>query len=165
MSESTPQDQRKKVAELIKDVGIAMLTYAGSDGKLYSQPMATQDVEFDGDVLFIAHRDSRVAQTLSNQSDAEVNVAYAGDGSWVSVSGTGKIVDDNAQLKEMWDKFTDAWMDGGPEDPNNIVLQIQASSAEYWESPGGNKVTQLANLAKTVVTGDAVEGENERVDL
>lgn len=166
MSEATSSsDQRKKVTEMIKDVRIAMLTHVGSDGQLYSQPMATQEVEFDGDVMFIAHRDSRTVQSLSEQPDAQVNVAYSGNGSWVSLSGKASVVDDVAKLKELWNTFTDAWMKGGPEDPNNILLRIDAESAEYWDSPGGNKVTQLANLAKTAVTGNPVEGDNQTVDL
>ncbi len=153
-----------KVAELIKDVRIAMLTHTDHNGDLVSHPMATQEVEFDGDVLFIAERGSQKAKDIAAQSPAKVNVSYSSSGTWVSVSGTAEIVDDNAKLRELWNSFTGAWLEGGPENPNNIIIKVNADSAEYWDSPGA-KVVQLANFVKAKVTGNRVEGDNEVVDL
>src|SRR5689334_858328 len=42
----------KKLGELIKDIKFAMLTTVEPDGSLHSRPMATQEVEFDGDLWF-----------------------------------------------------------------------------------------------------------------
>ena len=68
------------------------------------------------------------------------------------------------KLKELWDTFTGAWMEGGPENPENVLLRVEADSAEYWDSPG-SKVTQVLNLVKAKVTGERFEGDNEVVDL
>lgn len=156
-------DNHRKIAELIKGIRIAMLTTADQGGRLVSRPMTTQDVEFDGDIWFIAQRDSELARQIEG-GNAEANVAYAGDSSWVSVSGRARIVDDNAKLRSEWNRFTDAFLDGGPENPNNVLVLIESESAEYWDSPGG-KVTQLANLAKSLVRGKRMDGDNEVVDL
>ncbi len=153
-----------KVAELIKDIRIAMLTHADGEGNLVSHPMATQQVEFDGDVLFIAERDSHKCRDIAAQSPARVNVAYSSSSTWVSLSGTARIVDDRAKLEELWNTFTGAWMEGGPENPNNVIIEISTDSAEYWDSPGA-KVVQLANFVKAKVTGKRLEGDNAVVDL
>jgi general stress protein 26 len=155
-------EETQKVHDLIRKTRLAMLTSVGTDGKLMSKPMATQDVEFDGDVWFIAERDSAKVRNIA--ANPQVNVAYAGGGSWVSLSGTAAVVDDTAKLEELWNTFTDAWLEGGPENPNNILIRVEAESAEYWDTPGG-KVTQLANLVKAKVTGKRFEGDNESVDL
>ena len=160
----TDHNDAAKVAELIKDVRIAMLTHADHNGALVSHPMGTQEVEFDGDVLFIAERDSQKVKDIAAQSPAKVNVSYSSSGTWVSVSGTAEIVDDNDRLRELWNTFTGAWLEGGPENPNNIIIKVNADSAEYWDSPGA-KVVQLANFVKAKVTGNRVEGDNEVVDL
>jgi general stress protein 26 len=159
---STTDEQRAKVHDLIKSTRIAMLTTVAPDGRLISKPMANQDVEFDGDVWFIAERDSVKVRNI--QANPQVNVAYSSSDSWVSVSGTAAVVDDQAKLAELWDTFTDAWMEGGPENPNNILIRVRADSAEYWDTPG-SKVTQVANLVKAKVTGKRFEGDNEQVDL
>jgi general stress protein 26 len=158
----TTDEQQAKVHDLIKSTRIAMLTTVAPDGRLISKPMANQDVEFDGDVWFIAERDSVKVRNI--QANPQVNVAYSSSDSWVSLSGTAFVVDDQAKLAELWNTFTDAWMEGGPENPNNILIRVQADSAEYWDTPG-SKVTQVANLLKAKVTGKRFEGDNEQVDL
>ena len=55
-------------------------------------------------------------------------------------------------------------MEGGPENPDNILIHVEADSAEYWDTPG-SKVTQVVNLVKAKVTGERFEGDNEQVDL
>ena len=124
--------------------------------------MATQDVEFDGDVWFIAERAPEKVRNIT--ANPRVNVAYAGRSSWVSLSGTASVVDDQARLAELWNTFTDAWMEGGPDNPNNVLVKVDADTAEYWDSPG-SKVTQLVNLVKAKTTGKRFEGDNEKVDL
>ena len=164
----SPDDDTRKVAELIKDIRVAMLTHADGAARLVSHPMATQEVEFDGDVLFIAERDSHKCQDIAAQSPARVNVAYSSSGSWVSLSGTAEIVDDRAKLEELWNTFTDAWMEGGPENPNNVLIKVSADSAEFWDTPG-SKATQVLNLVKAKVTGQRLDDgdlvDNKAVDL
>ena len=159
MSEKTPTET---ITELIKGIKIAMLTQINSNGRLVSHPMATQDVDFDGDVWFIAERNSE--KVLDLAGDNRVNVAYSGKGSWVSLSGQAQVVDDPARLKEYWGMFTDAWMEGGPESPNNILIHIVADSAEYWGTPG-SAVTQIANFVKSKAKGERIEGNNDAVEL
>ncbi|MCG7425884.1 MULTISPECIES: pyridoxamine 5'-phosphate oxidase family protein [Kocuria] len=161
MAESNENIQ--KVRDIIKGTRIAMLTHVDEDGRLVSKPMATQEVDFDGTVRFIAERASD--QGMDIQKNPNVNVAYSGNGAWVSLSGTARIVNDTDKLRELWSSFTGSWLEGGPENPNNVLIEIDADTAEYWDTPGGSKVTQVANLIKAKVTGNTVDGENEVVDL
>ncbi|WP_432557520.1 pyridoxamine 5'-phosphate oxidase family protein [Granulicoccus sp. GXG6511] len=158
-----PTENRRKVAELIKGVRIAMLTTIDEAGRLVSRPMTTQDVEFDGSIWFIAQRDSDLARQIE-AGRVEANVAYAGSSSWVSVSGKARVVNDPVKLRDEWNRFTDAFFESGPDDPNNVLILVEGESAEYWDSPGG-KVTQLAQLAKSLITKEPVEGENKVMDL
>ncbi|RYU10212.1 pyridoxamine 5'-phosphate oxidase family protein [Nocardioides iriomotensis] len=150
-----------KIAGLIDGIRIAMLT-TQDDGRLVSRPLATQDVEFDGDVWFVTERSAPWVSQLG--AHPEVNVAYAGSSSWVSLAGTARVVDDPDRLREYWSAFTDAWLEGGPDNPDNVLVHVAAHSAEYWDSPGA-KVTQVLNLVKAKVTGERYEGDNEVVDL
>lgn len=160
--QTTRENKQEKVRDLIKSTRLAMLTSTAPDGRLVSKPMATQDVEFDGDVWFIAERDSEKVRNIA--ANPAVNVSYASNDSWVSLAGNAEVVDDQAKLTELWNTFTDAWLEGGPENPNNILIRVSADSAEYWDTPG-SKVTQVANLVKARVTGKRFEGDNETVDL
>lgn len=161
MAESNENIQ--KVRDIIKGTRIAMLTHVDENGRLVSKPMATQEVDFDGTVRFIAERASD--QGMDIQKNPNVNVAYSGNGAWVSLSGKARIVNDTDKLRELWSSFTGSWLEGGPENPNNVLIEIDGDTAEYWDAPGGSKVTQVANLIKAKVTGETVDGENEVVDL
>ena len=112
--------------------------------------------------MFITERSANFVSHLS--TSRQVNVAYASGSSWVSLAGTAHLVEDDAKLADLWNTFTDAWMEGGPENPENVLIRVDADTAEYWDSPG-SKVTQVANLVKTRVTGDRYEADNEVVDL
>ena len=164
MSEQTSSRDEAvaKVAGLVKGIRVAMLTSTDAQGRLVSRPMATQDVDFDGDVWFITECSAEHTRNL--QADPRVNVAYSSSSSWVSIAGTARVVDDPARLREYWNAFTDAWLEGGPDNPNNVLVHVEADTAEYWDSPG-SKVTQVVNLVKAKVTGERFEGDNEVVDL
>ena len=164
MSEQTSSRDESvaKVAGLVKGIRVAMLTSTDAQGRLVSRPMATQDVDFDGDIWFITERSAEHTRNL--QANPRVNVAYSGSSSWVSVAGTARVVDDPARLRDYWNTFTDAWLEGGPDNPENVLVQVEADTAEYWDSPG-SKVTQVVNLVKAKVTGERFEGDNRVVDL
>jgi general stress protein 26 len=154
-------DETRKVAELVDGIRIAMLTTREGD-RLVSRPLATQDVEFDGDVWFVTERSASWVSQL--ETHPEVNVAFSGSSTWVSLSGTAKVVDDVERLKEYWNTFTDAWLEGGPETPENVLVHVEAHSAEYWDTPG-SKVTQVVNLVKAKATGERYEADSGVVDL
>jgi len=160
--ETSQQDKQEKVRDLIKSTRLAMLTSIDPEGRLVSKPMATQDVEFEGEVWFIAERDSHKARNI--MGNPQVNVSYASHDSWVSLAGTAEVVDDQTKLSELWNTFTGAWLEGGPENSNNILIKVTGDVAEYWDTPG-SKVTQVANLVKAKLTGKTFEGDNEKVDL
>ena len=96
------QQHITQLAALIKDVEVAMFTTTGVDGRLYSRPLGTQEVEFDGDLWFATSADSpKVAEIALNP---RVNVAYASTSgnTYVSVAGTARVIDDRAKAEELW---------------------------------------------------------------
>lgn len=157
------EDRTAKVAELLKGKRIGMLTTTDADGTLTSRPMALQEVEFDGDLWFFAERSSRKLAQLT--TDPQVNVTVADASEWVSLTGTGVLVDDTAKKRDLWNKAIEAWFPDGPDDAGIVLMKVEASSAEYWDTPGG-RVASLVSFAKAKATGEPYSGgENEKVDL
>lgn len=152
-----------KVQELIKDVRTCMLSTVDANGSIVSRPMTTQEAEFDGQLWFFAPSDSHMATEIARSP--RVNVAYASGSSWVSVSGTASVVNDREKAHELWNTVVEAWFPEGPDDPQVVLVRVDAESAEYWDSPGG-KVATVISLAKAKVTGKPYEGgENETVQF
>jgi general stress protein 26 len=159
----TADESTRTVATLLQDERIAALTTTAPDGTLMSRPMALQQVEFDGDLWFFAGRNSRkVAHIAANP---QVNVATLGSSSWVSLTGSASVVDDLAKKKDLWNTVVEAWFPNGPEDPDVVLLRVDAASAEYWNSPGG-RLASVVSFVKAKVTGTPYDGgENETVAL
>jgi len=158
-----PDEQIAKVAELIKDARIAMLTTVAADGSLVSRPMGVQDVDFDGDLWFFADGDSHKVAEIQHGSPA--NAAFADSSSWVSVSGPAEVVRDVAKQRELWGPVAEAWYPDGPETPGLVLVVLHGETAEYWDSPGG-RIATVISLVKAKVKGERYDGgENETVSL
>ena len=55
-------------------------------------------------------------------------------------------------------------MTGGPDDADNVLVEIDASTAEYWESPG--RVSAAVQLAKGLLSDARPDmGDNATVEL
>jgi general stress protein 26 len=157
----TDNGDQKKLVELIGDIPIAMLTTYGADGPR-SLPMARQEVEPSAELWFISARDT--AHTRAIQQNPAVVLTFSARDSWVALTGTATVVDDDAKLKELWNTFAEAWLPGGPEDPDATLIKVDVDHGEYWDTPGG-KVASLISFAKTKLTGDTYDSEHGSVDV
>lgn len=162
-SPETVSDSTRTVAELMDGIPFAMLTTVDADGELVSRPMSHQSVEFDGDLWFIGSRDSRKVEHI--RANPHVAVTLASSSTWVSLNGSGEIVEDAAKAEELWSTEMEAWFPQGPADDSIVCIKVTGTTAEYWDTPGGRVATMLS-LAKVKLTGQRyTAGDNEVVDL
>ena len=152
----TDTGDRARLVELMRDMPIAMLTTYGGAG-IRSVPMARQEVEPDAEMWFIAARDTRHVADI--QVEPRVSLTFSSRDSWVALTGAASVVDDEAKLKELWNTFAEAWLPGGPEDPNAVLIKVDVDEAEYWDTPGG-KVASLISFARTRLTGDTYDADH-----
>lgn len=150
---SENQEAIRTIHELIKDIDIAMLTTVSEDG-LVSRPMKTQDVEFDGNLWFLSKKDTdKFHQLLHNR---KVNVAYAGK-SYVSIRGEAKLVDSTEKIKEFWNPAYEKMLETTVDDPNLVLIQVEAEAAEYWDT--GNKFKMVKFMFNRML-GKNTEGSD-----
>ena len=155
-------DDQEKLIELMRDMPIAMLTTTADDGTLQSVPMARQEVDPGAELWFISARDTRHVRDI--QARSHVGVTFSSRDAWVSIHGTATVVDDQARLAELWTTFAEAWLPGGPEDPNATLIRVSVEGGEYWDTPGG-KVASLISLAKTKLTGETYNADHGTAQL
>ncbi|MGR7024390.1 pyridoxamine 5'-phosphate oxidase family protein [Geodermatophilus sp. URMC 62] len=156
-------DATRKVAELMKGQRFGFLTTTMPDGRLTSRPMALQEVEFDGDLWFFAEHDAPWLTHIA--ASPQVNVGIGSGGTWVSLTGTARVVDDVAKKKELWNSGVEAWLPQGPEDPSVLLVKVDGDTAEYWDNPGNRLATALS-FVKAKATGSQPDtGEKDVVDL
>jgi general stress protein 26 len=156
MSDATPDgttDGTQKVAELVDQARICMLTTMTAAGAHVSRPMALQDVEFDGDLWFFAMDDSAKAAEIT--AHPQVNVAFSDDKhqAWTSVSGTATLVHDRAKMEELWAPPLKVWFADGIDTPGITLIKVHAETAEWWEA-SSSRVKRLIGAVTAAVTGD-----------
>lgn len=152
-----------KLAELTRDIKIAMFTTTDEEGHYVSRPMAQQQVEADSDLWFFAERDSHVVGHIAQRP--HVGITLSSSDTWISIDGEAAVVEDVAKAKQLWNSWVEAWLPQGPEDPSVVLIKVDAHSAEYWDTPGG-RVASILSFVKAKVTGDTYDGsENKKLDL
>ena len=163
--EDEPGADVQKLADLIENIQIAMLTTAGTDGRLYSRPMATQQEKFAGKLWFFTQRHSGKVNEI--QHDQQINLSYAAPDKnrYVSVAGRAALSADREKMKELWSPVFNAFFPDGLDDPELALLEVEVESAEYWDAPS-SAVVKLVGFVKAVATGKTYQpGENRTLNL
>ncbi len=145
-------DGTTKVAELVDQARICMLTTMTTDGRHVSRPMALQDVEFDGDLWFFAMGDS--AKVAEIQAHPQVNVAFSDDKhqAWTSVSGPATLVHDRQTMEDLWAVPLEVWFPEGLDTPGITLIKVHAETAEWWEA-SSSRVKRLIGAVRAATTG------------
>ncbi len=159
----TTTDERNELWEKVKGIRVAMLTSVGEDGRLYSRPMYTQEIDGGDGLWFFTAKSSAKSEQVRRHE--EVNISYVDPGKnvYVSVAGRAHIVDDPEKERELWNPMNNAFFEG-LDDPELVLLHVDPERAEYWDAPSG-AMRQLFNLAKAAMSGRHESGENEKIDL
>ncbi len=127
-----------RLAELIKEIRITMLTTIEPDGHVRSRPMATVLRDgFDGTLWFFTSQSSQ--KIVEVQEDPRVNLSYCEPlkNHYVSISGSCELVRDQECVKQYWDPFFSGLFPAGLDDPDLALLKVTIEAAEYWDAPSG----------------------------
>lgn len=153
----------QKVADLVKDIKFAMMTTEEDDGSLRSRPMATLQMDANGDLWFFTGHSSPKVEEAEHHRRINLSYADIGKQDYVSISGTCQIVSDKEKMAQLWTPWVQPWFPQGIDDPDLVLLKVSITEAEYWDAPG-NAVKRLYGLAKGIATGntDAL-GDNKRM--
>ncbi|MES2523999.1 MAG: pyridoxamine 5'-phosphate oxidase family protein [Gemmatimonadota bacterium] len=131
----------KKIAKLMADLDLCMLTTRTADGALHARPMSNNgEVEFDGDVWFFSSKDSRKVAEI--EEDAEVQLSYADleDFRFISMSGEALIVDDVDKKQELWLEELRQWFPDGPESEDVVLIKVTPKVVAYWSGDGDGEI-------------------------
>jgi general stress protein 26 len=155
MQDSQTMEDLRKVAELIRDVRIAMLVTRGADGRPRSRPMLTQEAEFDGHVWFLTREESSKVREI--RSSAVVNLGYAAveRETYVSFTGRAEILNDRPGIRSLWQASLRNWFDG-PEDPGIRLIRVGVEFVDYWDAAGA-RTASLITIPKAVLSRGRAE--------
>jgi general stress protein 26 len=163
MFHSSPGDLAK-LDELIRDIGVALLTTVDRDGAFHTRPVQTLQVGTDQTLWFFTDWSSPKVDELRH--DVRVSLGYADPTKsvYVAVTGSGRLIRDIQKAKELWRIEQRAYYPDGPEDQRLALLRVVIERAEYWIAPG--RISYLVAAATAAVTGTPADivGENRKIE-
>lgn len=165
MAEADHNSEIKKLGELMKGIKFAMLTTVEEDGSLHSRPMATQEVEFDGDLWFFTHVASPKVWEAQQHRQVSVTFEDTGRSKFIATSGVAQLIRDREKMKELWTPVLKIFFKDGLDDADLGLIKVSVEKAEYWDS-APTAIGRAFNLARAYVTKDSSKvGEHAKVEL
>ena len=125
-----------RLASLVRQMKVAMLTTMEPDGSLRSRPLQTVELDRAGRLWFFTHASSPKSAEIE-QHDHQVNLSYADprDEDYASISGTARLVRDKDKMRRLWSADLGRWFPSGLDDPDLALLEVRIDKAEYWDEP------------------------------
>ena len=122
----------RTVAKAMAKIDFCMMQTVGVHG-INTRPMSNNgDVEYDGDNWFFARADSTKVRELSEDGRVQLTFADNEGPSFISVWGTGEVIDDPALKRTHWHADLERWFDNGPEDPAVALIRVRAHRIQAW---------------------------------
>jgi general stress protein 26 len=145
-----------ELKEMVKDVRTAMLCTSRPNGHVHSRPMATSEVDDEGNLWFMTGRDSSKVDEIRDNDHVCVCYASPEENTYVCVMGEATVLRDQAKIDELWNPFAKAWFPEGKEDPNLVLIKVVPQEAEYWNGSSSQAIV-LFKMAEAAVTGQEYE--------
>lgn len=159
----TNEEKREILMDILEDNDTILFTTESASGKLVTRPMSFQDLEFDGDIWLMTKKDTAKYDEILRNPNVNIGVF---DKSYASISGVAEIVEDDKLKEKYWNDFYEKLFDTEYDDPDLVMIKVNAQTAEYWET--SNFTKSVANFFKQVVGDEDVKDEkdvNESVKL
>ena len=131
MSTTTPQELEKKFWKALKSDRTLMLGLDGvEDG--HSRPMTAQVEGERGPIWFFTGKPNALVEHLADGKRAIAAFSAKDHELFASIKGNLRIDQDRAVIDRLWNPFIAAWFEGGKDDPNLVLLRLDAETAEIW---------------------------------
>lgn len=143
--ERTREEAIRTIGGLIANVPVAMLTTTSARGWLRSRPMIAQRDRFDGTLWFLTSRTAAKAGDVRDRRHVNVSYASPERECYVSIAGVATLVEDKARLSALWNASYQPWFPKGIEDPDLVLIRVEAQEAEYWD-PTAKKMVLVSEL-------------------
>jgi general stress protein 26 len=136
-----------RLATLVRQMRVGMLTTIEPDGSLRSRPLETVEFDPEGRLWFFTQAHSPKSER-AQAGDHQVSLSYADprDEDFASISGTARVLRDEDKMQGLWHADLERWFPRGLDDPDLALLEVRIDKAEYWDEPRGENV-KIGTLA------------------
>lgn len=156
------EDAIKKIKDFVDDIKICMFCTKVTDLPFRTRPMATLDVDDEGNLWFFSAKSSDKNDEIKNNDTVQLLYSKNSDSHFLTITGKAQIVKDQKKKDELWNSLAKTWFPEGKEDPDLSLVKVKPGEAHYWDTINGKMIT-LLKMATSTVTGNpaniGVEGK------
>lgn len=150
----------KELTETAKTCFFSTHSLSGSTGG--TRPMTVQEVDDQGNILFLVANDSETYQDI--QSDAAVKLYFQGSAhsDFLFLEGTAALSAEKEKIKELWNPIMKTWFTEGEDDPRIAIITVSPQDGYYWDNKNGNLIAGIKMLIGAAVgktLDDSIEGK------
>lgn len=158
---------QQKFYSLLEGFSHAMLVTLSPNAEIVARPMRILEVKASGSILMLSKRSTEKVQDIQDNHLVCLTMQER-DRTFVSVTGTGFVRTDPAELQRLWTDELAVWLPEGPQSPEASVLEIEPLFGEYWDNSGWQRIKLALEHAK--VLGGESKGvlspdQHDRVDF
>jgi general stress protein 26 len=125
-------EEFRGIAAAMAKIDFCMMQTVGQHG-VNTRPMSNNgDVQYDGDNWFFARASSTKVDEIRQDDRVHLTFADNEGANFISVWGSGQVVDDVELKKRLWHESLERWFDGGPEDPDVTLIKVSAERIQTW---------------------------------
>jgi general stress protein 26 len=139
-------EELARLAALVRQMKVGMLTTIEPDGSLRSRPLETCEVDAQGRLWFFTQAHSPKSVEVGQENQVSLSYADPRDEDFASISGTARVVRDAEKMRSLWNARFQRWFPQGLQDPDLALLEVRIDKAEYWDEPRDENV-KIGTLA------------------
>src|SRR5512146_1404290 len=151
-----------RLADLIADAEVAMLTTEDPDGTLRSRPLMTLEMDGEGRLWFFTDLSTRKVGEMDQHRKINLSYADVARQSFVSISGRVRMLRDPDKARDLWTQRVKPWFPDGLDDPDLGLLEVTVETAEYWDVPA-SRMQRLFGLTASSEGEPGQPGEHGEV--
>lgn len=133
------EDPKAHLVRLVKDFDNAMLITKNSSDQLRGRPMRIAKADVEQNLWFITSMDSAKIEELLR--DPRACITMQKNGEYISLSGNVHVSNDKGGIEEIWKEAYRPWFPEGKDTPDLVLLKVDTTWGEYWDSASGEKTT------------------------
>lgn len=156
----------EKLRKLVDEINTCLFcTNLGTDDGSTCRPMATQQVDDEGNLWFFSDIHSDKNREIRENNQVQLFFSQPTKNSYMVVNGEAKILIDQHKTDELWNPLVKTWFKEGKDDPDISLIKVKVHSAYYWDV-AGNKMINFFKMIASVASGtNLVDGREGHIDV
>jgi len=133
----------KQLQELVDHQAVCMMITRPKLSSPHTRPMAVAQVDDDGAFWFITLLHSDKCVDLKDDAHVHLHFANPKAQEYLSIYGTGEVVNDPVRVKELWSPIARAWVPDGSDNPDLRLLKVTPDDGYYWDTKDGTVIAAV----------------------